>query len=136
MTVVDTSVLMAILRQEDEAGRYLRFMRMPDRDLIMSTATYLEATISAERRLDGEGGALLMRDLCQALLIDVRAFDQLQMSWAFDGYSRFGIGRAQSPAVLNFGDCFSYGLAMAEDAPLLFKGSDFSKTDVQVENLQ
>lgn len=45
-------------------------------------------------------------------------------------FRRFGKGR--HPAALNFGDCFSYALAIAEDEPLLFKGKDFARTDVRV----
>ena len=50
-------------------------------------------------------------------------------NWALVGWRRFGKG--QHRAALNFGDCFSYGLAMALEAPLLFKGADFAATDVQ-----
>ncbi len=46
---------------------------------------------------------------------------------AADGFRRFGKGR--HPAGLNFGDCFSYALAIREQVPLLFKGNDFSKTE-------
>ena len=52
----------------------------------------------------------------------------LHVHWALVGWRRFGRGR--HPAALNFGDCFSYGLAMALGAPLLFKGDDFTATDV------
>ena len=51
------------------------------------------------------------------------------MHWALQGWRRYGKGR--HPAALNLGDCFSYGLAMALEAPLLFKGEDFALTDVQ-----
>ncbi len=47
---------------------------------------------------------------------------------AFAAWVRFGKGR--HPAALNFGDCFSYALAKLRDEPLLFKGDDFSKTDL------
>lgn len=39
-------------------------------------------------------------------------------------------GRGRHPARLNLGDCFAYALAKALDAPLLFKGDDFLKTDI------
>ena len=44
---------------------------------------------------------------------------------------RFGKGKDKEPAVLNYGDCFAYGLAKALDMPLLFVGNDFAKTDIQ-----
>jgi len=53
---------------------------------------------------------------------------------ARDGYLRFGKGR--HPAALNFGDCFSYALAIATRAPLLCKGNDFRRTDVELVSLE
>ncbi len=63
-----------------------------------------------------------------ALRVEVMPFDQHQLHWALEGWRRFGKGR--HPAGLNLGDCFSYGLARALNAPLLFKGDDFAATDV------
>ena len=54
---------------------------------------------------------------------------ETHVHWALVGWRRFGKG--QHRAALNFGDCFSYGLAMALEAPFLFKGADFAATDVQ-----
>ena len=48
---------------------------------------------------------------------------------ALEAYAEYGKGR--KPAGLNFGDCFSYALAKAVGLPLLFKGNDFSKTDIE-----
>jgi ribonuclease VapC len=56
--------------------------------------------------------------------------DEALADAAADAYRRFGKGR--HPAALNFGDCFAYALAMREQVPLLFKGEDFSRTDVRV----
>jgi ribonuclease VapC len=53
-----------------------------------------------------------------------------QAELAIDAFRRFGRGR--HPAGLNFGDCFSYALAIDLGQPLLFKGDDFSRTDVQI----
>ena len=49
---------------------------------------------------------------------------------AFDAYRRYGKGSGHE-AALNYGDCFSYALAKYWAAPLLFKGDDFSKTDLR-----
>ncbi len=57
-------------------------------------------------------------------------FDANQLRWALHGWQYYGKGRHR--AGLNFGDCFSYVLAMALNRPLLFKGDDFSQTDVKV----
>ncbi len=60
--------------------------------------------------------------------VDLVAVDAEQARVARNGYSRFGKGR--HPAALNFGDCFSYALARVRGEALLFKGTDFSRTDV------
>jgi ribonuclease VapC len=60
----------------------------------------------------------------------VVAFDEIQAELAREGFRRYGKGR--HPAGLNFGDCFAYALAKALDAPLLYKGTDFGKTDIRI----
>jgi len=57
------------------------------------------------------------------------ATDLEQLTWARYAFQTYGRGR--HPARLNFGDCFSYALAKATGEPLLFKGDDFSQTDVR-----
>ncbi len=57
------------------------------------------------------------------------AFDERQSALAFDAYQRWGKGN--HPANLNLGDCAAYALAKSLDAPLLFKGDDFPKTDIR-----
>ncbi|MCH2247941.1 MAG: type II toxin-antitoxin system VapC family toxin, partial [Crocosphaera sp.] len=61
--------------------------------------------------------------------IEIRAFDTEQMEIARRAYRQYGKGR--HPASLNYGDCFSYALAKQTGEPLLFKGNDFSQTDIQ-----
>jgi ribonuclease VapC len=51
-----------------------------------------------------------------------------QADLALDAYQRYGKGRHR--AGLNFGDCFAYALCKATGQPLLFKGQDFSQTDI------
>lgn len=135
MIVVDTSILIAILREESGAPVYSDYLRDPERHYVISTSTLVEACISAERRLEGRGGAELMQALCRSFLIEPITFDVTQLAWALEGYDRFGEGRGEEPSALNFGDCFSYGLAMAMDAPLAFVGEDFPKTDVRVAEI-
>jgi ribonuclease VapC len=55
--------------------------------------------------------------------------EESHVLWAFNGWRRYGKGR--HPAALNFGDCFSYGLACSLQAPLFFKGDDFAATDLE-----
>ena len=65
--------------------------------------------------------------------IVIAPFDEHQADIARDALARYGKGR--HPAALNFGDCAAYALAIAEAEPLLFKGIDFGKTDVEVVRL-
>ena len=55
--------------------------------------------------------------------------DQEELDAALDAYRRYG-KRSNHPAKLNMGDCFAYGCAKANNAHLLYKGSDFAKTDL------
>ncbi len=94
----------------------------------MSTASFLETSIILESRFGSDG----VRDLdlfiakAQISLVPV---DEEQAHLARDGFRTYGKGR--HPAGLNYGDCFSYALARSRDEPLLFKGQDFSQTDVE-----
>ena len=71
------------------------------------------------------------RLLIEKLAIEVIAVDESQTRLAEEGMFRFGKGRRAPPAVLNFGDLFAYALARHLDAPVLFKGDDFGRTDLR-----
>ena len=124
--VVDTSALLALLLNEPEADD-IEVALDADPVRMMSTAAYLEAAVVAEARLGAAGGREfdLLVHKCGLELVPVTA-EHAEV--AREGWRRFGRGRHE--AGLNFGDCFSYGLAMASGEPLLFKGQDFSRTDV------
>jgi len=92
----------------------------------ISPATALEASIVV-RRLSGSFDELA--DWLTLHHVRVGSFDTAQLVIAQGVFERFGKGR--HPASLNFGDCFSYALAHARDEPLLYKGEDFSKTDLE-----
>ncbi len=127
MRAIDTSVLIAILENEDTAPSLLKVLES-ESSTIMSAASYVEAGIVASSR-HGDSGRRALKRLVQVLNIDVVACDQAQSELAIDAYQKFGKGRHK--AGLNFGDCFSYALAKHLDVPLLFVGDDFSKTDVK-----
>jgi len=80
------------------------------------------------RAKTGNGGVADLDDLLAAAAVRCVAVDSVQAYLARDAFARFGKGRAA--AGLNFGDCFSYALARTTGRPLLFKGGDFSQTDV------
>src|SRR5579872_59171 len=93
----------------------------------MSMASVLETAIVMETRF-GDGGGRELDLLIHRLPLRAVAVDHDQLEWARIGFRRFGKGR--HPAGLNFGDCFSYALSKVSGEPLLYKGSDFEKTDV------
>lgn len=124
--VIDTSTVIAILFGEGDAERYSTAIDI-DPTRLMSAASVLEACLVVERELGEEGN----RELDLLLLkigIETIAFNETQLQVARHAFRQYGKGR--HPAGLNFGDCFSYALSRTSGEPLLFKGDDFSKTDV------
>jgi len=125
--IVDTSALIAILRDEPEAVACAEVIEAaPSRR--MSAANFVEAAIVidgsrdpvASRRLD---------DLVKEAQLVIEAVTEVQARIAREAYRDFGRGSGH-PARLNFGDCFAYALARATGEPLLFKGDDFTHTDI------
>ena len=94
---------------------------------MVSAATLVEASIVMRARTGG-GGVEDLDALLAAAAVRCVAVDAAQAHLARDAFARFGKG--QAPAGLNLGGCFSYALAKATDRRLLFKGVDFSQTDV------
>jgi ribonuclease VapC len=124
--VVDTSALLAMALREPDADEFKEAIRR-DPVRLMSTASILESSIVLQRRL-GEGGAELLNSFLRDLPVQIRSVDLDQLRWA--RYAVQAYGRGSRPARLNFGDCFSYALAKATGEPLLFKGGDFTLTDI------
>jgi ribonuclease VapC len=130
MIAVDASVIVAIAQGELEADQFLQLIGS-DGAAHLSTANYLEASTVLEGRHGAAGKMMfesVIAELDRAGLATV-AFDEKMAELAREGFRRYGKGR--HPAGLNFGDCFAYALAKTLDAPLLFKGRDFDKTDVK-----
>lgn len=124
--VVDTSALLAILQDEPERRSFNEAIEAAD-SRRMSVATFVEVSIVIDARL----GAAGQRDLdlfLERAAIELVDVDVEQARTARRAFTRYGKGR--HPAGLNFGDCFAYALAAVLGEPLLFKGEDFSKTDV------
>ena len=123
---LDTSAVVAILRNEVERAEFLSLIDKETRRLI-SAVSVLEAAMVLEGRSGADAGSDLDLVLLRAS-IEIVAFDKEQLAMARTAFRRFGKGR--HPAGLNFGDCASYALAQWSGEPLLFKGSDFTATDV------
>jgi ribonuclease VapC len=126
--VVDSSALMAIFLEEPDASLYISAITNDARRFI-SAVTLVESSIVAMARRQPDPIAAL-DTLIATLRLEIVSFDREQALLARDSYRRFGKGRHS--AGLNLGDCFSYALAKHLGEPLLFKGEDFSKTDVAV----
>lgn len=125
--VIDSSALIAILCDEPERYDFNRKIEADSRRLI-STASVLETSIVLENRYGEEAYRELDFFLLKAA-IESRPFDTEQLEIARRAYRQYGKGR--HPAGLNYGDCFSYALAKQTGEPLLFKGNDFSQTDIE-----
>ena len=124
--VIDTSAILAVLQNEPERDALLHsIVEAPV--LRMSAASYVEAGIVLESRFGGLGVHQLILFISQAD-IQIDYVDREQAEYALAAYRRYGKGR--HAAGLNYGDCFSYALAAAKEEPLLYKGEDFSKTDI------
>lgn len=125
--IVDSSAILAILYSEPDAASFAEAIADADSCRI-SAVTYVEAAIVIEAQSEGPGGrhfdAFIRRSG-----ITIEAVTEEQAMIARQTYADYGKGR--HPAGLNFGDCFSYALARMSGEPLLFKGNDFSKTDIK-----
>ncbi len=124
--VIDTSALLAILQDEPERRAFNEAIESADARAL-SVANFVEASIVIEVRYGAEG----VRDL--DLFLERASIELVDVTVAHGhaarrAYARYGKGR--HPAGLNFGDCFAYALAVDRSEPLLFKGTDFGKTDV------
>ena len=128
--VVDTSALIAILFGEPEEEAFLRVL-LRARGAAVSAATVLETQIVSRRRYNVSSDKAL-DGLLYRINSSIEPVTLTQLEIARDGYRRFGQGTGGG--ALNFGDCFSYALARAREEPLLFKGEDFAKTDVEPVN--
>ena len=127
MIVLDTSALIAILTDEPERRAFNEAIeRAASR--IMSAATLLETKMVLFSRYGGAGVHALDAFVLRAD-IRIEPVTAPQAEIAFEAFRRFGRGTGHA-AHLNYGDCFSYALACEKAAPLLFKGGDFGRTDI------
>ena len=127
--VLDTSALLAILFAERESEAMVRAMATDERRLV-GAPTLVEASAVMVARKGG-AGEVALDALLERLGVDVVPMSVGAARLARLAYARFGKG-VGDPAVLNYGDCLTYGIAMAEREPLLSKGDDFVRTDVTV----
>jgi ribonuclease VapC len=126
--IVDSSAIVAVVYGEPEAEHFIRALE--SERVHMSAGSYLETTIVIDREKDSELSAILDGLLSDAE-VTVVPFTADLATIARSAHQRFGRGSGH-PAKLNYGDCFAYALAKKTGEPLLFKGDDFTHTDVQI----
>ncbi|CAA9254601.1 MAG: Toxin 1, PIN domain [uncultured Chloroflexi bacterium] len=126
--IVDTSAIIAILRDEPEA---MACAHAIERAAVrrIAAATYLEAAVVIDASRDPVASRRF-DDLIDAAQLIVEPVTEAHARMARDAYRDFGKGSGH-PARLNFGDCFAYALARSAGEPLLFVGQDFTYTDLQ-----
>ena len=125
--IVDSSAVLAILYREPDADRYEQSIATTAHCRI-SVANALETSIVVESR----GGIKAAAELDAFFASTGMEFADVtadHLTRARRAWRRFGKGN--HPAALNFGDCFAYALAEATGEPLLFKGNDFARTDIE-----
>lgn len=126
--VIDTSAALAILLDEPEHDRFAELIA-DDATRLMSAASSLETRIVIESRR-GAGGRKDFDEMFHVFAIQAVDFTAAHALLALEAWRRYGKGN--HPARLNFGDCFVYALCQATGEALLFKGEDFSRTDLKL----
>ncbi len=127
--VIDSSALIALLLTEPEADAFVATLA-GDANRLVSAASYLETAIVLLTRSGPEAQEKLDR-LIAELSITIIPFTREQAVLAIAAYREYGKGSGH-PASLNFGDCFTYALAKLTAERVLFKGNDFSRTDIDI----
>ena len=125
--IIDASALLAIILAEPDAEVFARAIAMSDARR-MPSVTWFEATL----RVDAKGDSFAVNrfdNFVRDFSIEIIPFTSDHAREARRSRSLFG--KPHHPAQLNFGDCLVYGVAKHEGEPLLFKGNDFSETDIE-----
>ena len=129
MIAVDTSVLIAILMDEAEKDAFIQFIAAHQPAHLSAVSLQEAGMIMRSRR--GQDGVKDLLDLIAVLRMRVSAYDEAQAQLAIDAFSHYGKGMSTA-AKLNMGDCATYGLAKFLNAPLLYKGDDFTATEIAI----
>ena len=126
--VVDTSAILAILKQEHDASAIAQRLAGNQR-ILMSAATLMECGTVVVGRY-GAAGTAELTGLLARLKVTIVALSAEHAQAGIEAYALYGRGTGH-PAKLNMGDCFAYALAKTRNLPLLFKGNDFIHTDIE-----
>jgi len=121
MIAVDTSAVVAILEQEEDSDSFISVLEGDDLPLL-SAATFVELHAVMKHK-GGKSAQEIVDRFIKLADIRIEPLTPNQAILARNAYHRY--------SVLNLGDCYSYALAKDKEVPLLYKGDDFSKTDVK-----
>jgi len=124
--IIDSSAVVALVEHEPEASRLAEIIKTTETPR-MSVANWLETCLVLDKRTPEHPRKL--DELVKDLRIELVPVDLTQARVARDAHRRYG-RNSGSPAKLNYGDCFAYALAITTGDTLLFKGEDFTHTDV------
>ncbi len=127
MIVADTSAIIAIVFAEPEREAFIDVIRRAQRVLVSTVSVVESRMVVHERR--GERAVVLVDDLLRLPMFELIQPGIAEMDAAYAAFVAFGKGSGH-PAALNFGDVFGYALAKVRGLPLLYKGADFSETDI------
>lgn len=132
MIVIDSSAVIAIFRQEDDAVHYARCIAADD-DPVISAANIVETSIVLRslKKIAPDRAERWLDEFIETAGIRIEPVTREQATIARSAHRRFGKGTGHA-AALNYGDCFSYALAKAMNALLLCKGNDFPLTDIGI----
>jgi|SRR5579859_1180100 len=129
MIVVDSSALVAIFEQEPDAALYAAAISEANRLMISAVNVHETGMVMRARRGDAAERSM-WRFLLEDNDFEIVPFDEAQARQALAAFGRYGKG-IDPKARLNLSDCAAYALAKTLDSPLLFKGDDFTATDVK-----
>jgi ribonuclease VapC len=126
---IDASALVAIIADENDGEVLARRVQLAERRYTSPLALY-EAALALLRIRDSSLDDIyaVLDDFIKQSLIETVSITYEIGRVALDAFARYGRGR--HPARLNMGDCFAYACARSLGVPLLFKGGDFSQTDI------
>jgi ribonuclease VapC len=125
--VLDTSAIIAIIFDEPERDAFIDVLATHAL-LVISAATLHETSVVSARKKADPLAISMVDEFVQNFAVGVVPLDVERARAARDTYIAYGKGF--HPAGLNLADCFPYSLAKERNEPLLFKGGDFSKTDI------
>lgn len=129
--VLETSAIISILIGESTAGDLYTEIESAEHVFCPANCVVEAIVVLVRKEKTGvEVARSQVLNLLQSMDVKIAALDEAAMHHALEGYAKFGQGTGRTPAVLNFGDCLSYGVAKAASGKLLYTGGDFGATDL------